>query len=86
MIIKVYSTPTCPWCVLAKKYFKDKNIAFEDIDVSADQAKAQEMVEISGQMGVPVVVIERNADDPEPTVITGFNQTTIEKVMTEKSK
>lgn len=74
MDIKVYSTPTCPWCVLAKKYFSDKNIPFENIDVSTDQAKAEEMVKISGQMGVPVIKIGNE-------VIVGFDQTRVESLL-----
>ena len=74
MNIKIYSTPTCPYCVSAKQYFKSKNIAFEDIDVSNDETKAQEMVEISGQMGVPVIKI----DDK---ILIGFNQDEIEKAL-----
>jgi glutaredoxin-like YruB-family protein len=58
MNVKVYSTPTCPYCKLTKDYFKEKGIAFEDIDVSADSGAAQEMVKLSGQMGVPVVDVD----------------------------
>jgi glutaredoxin 3 len=53
----VYSTPTCPYCVYAKDYFKKNNVPFEDVDVSRDRARAEEMVRKSGQMGVPVVEI-----------------------------
>jgi len=56
----VYSTPTCPFCVYAKDYFEKNNIPFEDIDVTKDQAKAKEMVERSGQMGVPVIAIDND--------------------------
>ena len=56
----VYSTPTCPYCVYAKEYFKQNNIAFEDVDVTKDRAKAQEMITKSGQMGVPVIDIDGN--------------------------
>lgn len=56
----VYSTPTCPYCVYAKEYFKEHNVTFEDFDVSQDRAKAQEMITKSGQMGVPVVDIDGN--------------------------
>lgn len=73
MTIKIYSTPTCPWCVLAKKYFTDKKIDFEDIDVT-DQTKAQEMIELSGQMGVPVIKI----DDE---IIVGFDKARIEEIL-----
>lgn len=53
----VYSTPTCPYCVMAKEYFSRAGVAFEDVDVSRDHARAVEMVRKSGQMGVPVIDI-----------------------------
>ena len=53
----VYSTPTCPYCVYAKDYFKQNNVAFEDVDVTRDRSRAQEMITKSGQMGVPVIDI-----------------------------
>ena len=58
MKIEIFSTLTCPWCITAKKYFKDKNIDFVDYDVGHDPKRADEMVEISGQMGVPVIKME----------------------------
>lgn len=61
----VYSTPTCPYCVYAKDYFKKNNVAFEDVDVTKDYARAQEMIQKSGQMGVPVIDINGN-------IIVGF--------------
>ncbi len=57
-MIKVYSTPTCPYCVTLKKFLKEKGVEFSDIDVSADEKELQEMVDKSGQMGVPVVEID----------------------------
>ena len=74
MKITIYSTPTCPYCIQAKQYFKSKNIPFEDIDVSADETKAQEMIKVSGQMGVPVIKI----DDK---VLIGFEQDEVEKLL-----
>lgn len=56
----IYSTPSCPYCVYAKDFFKGNNVPFEDIDVSRDREKAQEMVTKSGQMGVPVIDIDGN--------------------------
>ncbi len=50
MKITVYSTPTCPFCKQAKKFLEENNIEFEDIDVSSDQEKSQEMIEKSKQM------------------------------------
>lgn len=56
--VKVYSTPTCPWCVRVKDFLESKNVIFEDIDVSKDAAKAQEMFQKSGQYGVPVIIVD----------------------------
>ncbi|MCK9573394.1 MAG: NrdH-redoxin, partial [Candidatus Omnitrophica bacterium] len=53
MDIKIYSTPTCPYCKLAKQYFSSKGLSYEDFDVSADKKAMEEMVKLSGQMGVP---------------------------------
>jgi glutaredoxin-like YruB-family protein len=72
--VVVYSTPTCPFCVYAKDYFKKNNVPFEDIDVTKDQAKAKEMVEKSGQMGVPVIAI---GDD----IVIGFQPEVFEELL-----
>jgi glutaredoxin 3 len=61
----VYSTPTCPYCVMAKEYFKQNNVAFTDKNVAVDRAAAQEMIMKSGQMGVPVI-------DIDGTIMVGF--------------
>jgi glutaredoxin 3 len=55
--VTIYSTPTCHFCHAAKEFFKANNVEFTDHDVSIDQAKRQEMVEKSGQMGVPVIFV-----------------------------
>ncbi len=78
MTVKVYSTPTCPYCKLAKDYLKEKNIAFEDIDVAANSDSAQEMVKKSGQMGVPVLEINGQ-------IIVGWNKSAIEEALASKS-
>ena len=56
--VKIYSTPTCPWCIRTKQFLKDNNVTFENFDVSTNQAAAEEMIKKSGQMGVPVLDIE----------------------------
>ncbi len=71
-MIKVYSTPTCPYCVTLKKFLKEKGFEFADIDVSTDEKELQEMVDKSGQMGVPVI-------DIEGEIIVGFNRPQIDK-------
>ena len=77
--ITVYSTPTCPYCMMAKGYFKKNNMPFRDVDVSIDQNAVKEMVEKSGQMGVPVIEING-------VVTVGFNQDFIEDVISNKVK
>ena len=72
--VKVYSTPTCPYCVMLKEFLKEKNIDYEDINVAGDPAKAKEMVEKSGQMGVPVI-------DIDGTIIVGFDEAKIKEAL-----
>jgi glutaredoxin 3 len=69
--VKVYSTPTCPYCIRAKKYLAEKAVAFTHIDVSSDEAGLQEMIKLSGQMGVPVIVIDQE-------IIVGFDRPRID--------
>lgn len=64
--VKVYSTPTCPWCFRVKDFLNEKGISFDDIDVNMDRRATNEMIEKSGQMGVPVV-------DVKGTIIVGFD-------------
>lgn len=66
----VYSTPMCPFCVKVKDFLKANNIEFEEVDVSVNQEKAQEMIAKSKQTGVPVVEIDGK-------IIVGFNPSAI---------
>ncbi|MBU0684129.1 MAG: glutaredoxin domain-containing protein [Candidatus Omnitrophota bacterium] len=65
--VKVYGTLACPFCVKVKQFLKDQNVAFEDIDVAQDEARLQEIVEKTGQMGVPVIEIDGE-------IIIGFDR------------
>ncbi len=65
--VTVYSTPTCHFCNMAKEYFNANGVAYESFDVSVDQEKRREMMDISGQLGVPVITIDND-------VIIGFNK------------
>lgn len=56
--VTIYSTPTCHFCHAAKDFFTKNSIPFTDYDVSSDQAKRAEMIEKSGQMGVPVIFVD----------------------------
>jgi len=70
----IYSTTTCPYCVYAKDYFKNKGVAFEDKNVSNDRAAGQEMIAKSGQMGVPVI-------DIDGQIIVGFQPNAFEELL-----
>jgi len=70
--IIVYSTPTCPWCNVMKDFLKEKNVEFEEIDLSKNQEKIKEMTQKSGQMGVPQIEINGK-------MIVGFDKEAIEK-------
>ena len=72
--VVVYSTPTCPYCKRAKDYLSRKGIPYVDYNVAQDRDKAKEMIQKSGQMGVPVITI----DDE---VVVGFNQTLLDKLL-----
>jgi len=77
MTVKVYSTQTCPFCHKAKDYLKQHNVKFHDIDVGEDQEAANEMVQKSGQMGVPVL-------DINGQIIVGFDRDAIDKALSKK--
>ncbi len=74
MKVKIYSTPVCPYCTTLKKFLKEHDIEFEDIDVSQNQEAAKEMVEKSGQMGVPVADIDGD-------IVVGFNREKIKELL-----
>jgi len=70
----VFSTPTCTYCNMAKKYFREKGIKFKDVDVSRDAAAARDMVRRSGQQGVPVI-------DIGGKIVVGFDRVKIDKYL-----
>lgn len=70
--VKVYSTPTCPYCTMLKNFLKEKNIPFENLDVSTDRNALLEMKNKSGQLGVPVT-------DIDGKIIIGFDKEAISK-------
>jgi len=73
-IVKVFSTPACPYCVTLKEFLKEKGIDFEDIDVSQDKKSLDEMIKKSGQMEVPVVEIDGE-------IVNGFDKEKISKLL-----
>ncbi|MFA6603560.1 MAG: glutaredoxin domain-containing protein [Patescibacteria group bacterium] len=72
--VTVYSTPTCPYCKMAKAYLEEHQVSFKNIDVSTDREAAAVMVEKSGQMGVPVL-------DIEGQIIVGFDKEAIAQAL-----
>lgn len=66
-IVKVYSTPTCPWCKRVKGFLGENNIPYEDLNVAEDKEARDEMTKKSGQMGVPVIEVDGD-------IVIGFNQ------------
>jgi glutaredoxin-like YruB-family protein len=72
--IRIFSTPSCPYCVTLKEFLKHHEIEFEDIDVSKDEKAAEEMIQKSGQMGVPVV-------DVDGQIVVGFDKPKIVKLL-----
>ncbi|MEK7116838.1 MAG: glutaredoxin family protein [Patescibacteria group bacterium] len=72
--ITIYSTPTCHFCHLAKDFFKENNIAYTEHNVLTDLEKRQEMVDKSGQLGVPVIMIDGH-------ITVGFDQAEISSLL-----
>lgn len=69
--VTVYSTTWCGFCLAAKKYFDSIGVKYNDINVEQDRQTAEDMVQKSGQMGVPVIEI---GDD----IIVGFDKPRID--------
>ncbi len=72
--VTIYSTPTCHFCKLAKSFFDENNVEYTDYNVAEDQDKAKEMVEKSGQMGVPVIFIGEE-------MVVGFDEARIREML-----
>ncbi len=72
--ITIYSTPTCHFCHMAKNFFKENNVVYTEHNVASDLEKRKEMMEKSGQMGVPVIIIGQE-------LVVGFNQPKIAKLL-----
>ncbi len=73
--VEIYTTPTCHFCHRAKEYFTENGVAFTEYDVMSDIAKRQEMVEKTGQMGVPVIVVDKK------DIVIGFDQPTLANLL-----
>ena len=74
MKVKIYTTPTCQFCKVAKAFFKENDVEFEEVDVAADQAAAEAMVKKTGQMSVPQIEI---GDE----VVIGFDEKKLRELL-----
>jgi len=72
--VEIYSTPTCTYCAAAKDFFKKNNVAYTEYNVAADQAKRAEMLEKSGQLGVPVI-------DVAGDIVVGYDQKVLSQLL-----
>lgn len=74
MTVKIYSTPSCVYCKMAKEFFKQNNVAYEEYNVAVDMKAREEMVAKSHQLGVPVI-------DVGGEIIVGFEKGTLARVL-----
>ncbi len=74
MTVKIYTTPTCAFCHAEKEFFKENNIAFEEHDVFADVKARQEMIDKTGQLGVPVT-------DINGQIVIGFDKSKLKQLL-----
>lgn len=72
--VQIYTTPTCVYCGMTKKFFNENGVKYEEFNVASDLKKRQEMIEETGQMGVPVIKIG-------DSVVVGFNQPKIKELL-----
>ncbi len=74
MTVKVYTTPACPYCYTLREFLKEKNIEFEDIDISKDEKTKDEIIKKSGAIGAPILEIDGE-------IVVGFDKEKITKLL-----
>ena len=80
--VRIYSTPSCMYCRAAKEFFKKNNVAYTDYDVSTDAQRRQEMIDKSGQMGVPVIfVVDPSNPSGQDEMVGGFDEGKISELV-----
>jgi glutaredoxin-like YruB-family protein len=72
--VTIYTTKTCGYCKAAKELFQEHSVPFTEIDVGSDSTKAREMIERSGQMGVPVILVGND-------MVIGFDQPKLQRLL-----
>ncbi|MDH5442497.1 MAG: glutaredoxin family protein [Candidatus Nomurabacteria bacterium] len=78
--VNIYSTPTCHYCHMAKEFFTKNNIEYTDHNVAEDSEKRKEMMDMTGQMGVPVIAITKEGQS-EPEIMVGFNEAKVQELL-----
>ena len=72
--VTIFTTPTCSYCTMAKHFFDENKVDFKEKNVAADLAAREEMINMSGQLGVPVIEVGKD-------VVIGFNQPVLKKLL-----
>jgi len=72
--VSIYSTPTCHFCHAAKEFFTANNVKYTEYNVASDLEKRKEMIEKSGQMGVPVITVGKD-------LIVGFDEPKLKELL-----
>jgi glutaredoxin-like YruB-family protein len=72
--VAIYTTETCSYCKLAKEFFQKNHVEYQEFDVGRDLEKRQEMIDKSGQMGVPVITVGED-------LVVGFNKPRLEELL-----
>ena len=72
--VTIYTTPTCPYCEMVKRFFRKNNVEYEEKNVANDQVAVKEMIEKSGQMGVPII-------DINGEIVVGFNKEKLSELL-----
>lgn len=72
MTVKIYTSPTCPYCLMAKTFMENNNIEYEEIDVSSNEKIAMDIIKKSGHIGVPIIEVNGS-------YIAGFDEEELKK-------
>lgn len=76
--VTIYTTPACAYCKATKEFFKENKINYQEVDVSVDRQAAQMIVEKSGQMSVPITIIEKNGKEE---IVVGFDRPKFSEIL-----
>ncbi len=72
--VNIYTTPSCTYCKMAKEFFNEKGVKYQEFDVAADPEKRSHMIDLTGQLGVPVIEIE-------DAIVIGFNRPKVAELL-----